>query len=184
VTVRDPLGFDNTFAILVRGDDARAAGLRTIEDLAAMQDRWVPGFGHEFLQRGDGYAGLVAAYGLRFRAQPRAMELSLTYRALADGHVDVIAGDATSAQIDALGLAALEDNRRYFPPYDAVPLVRTATLLRHPPVGRALDRLAGRITDADMRAMNAAVDVEHRDVRDVAREFLARVATEETVESK
>ena len=178
VAVRAPLGFDNTFAILVRGDDARTYGLRTIEDLRSVQDRWVPGFGHEFLQREDGYPGLAGAYDLRFRAQPRAMELSLTYRALADGQVDVIAGDATSAQIDALGLVMLEDSRRYFPPYDAVPLVRTATLLRHPSIGRALDRLAGRITGADMRAMNAAVDVERRDVREVAREFLVGLDAE------
>jgi hypothetical protein len=95
-----------------------------------------PGFGHEFLQRQDGYAGLVAAYGLRFGAQPRGMELSLIYRALADGQVDVIAGDATSALIPSLDLVHLEDTRRYFPPYDAIPLARTASLLREPAIGR------------------------------------------------
>jgi glycine betaine/choline ABC-type transport system substrate-binding protein len=103
------------------------------------------------------------------------MDLSLIYRALAEGQVDVIAGDATSALIDALHLAPLEDNRHYFPPYDAVPVVRTATLLREPAIGRALARLAGRVTAGDMRAMNAAVDLERREVRSVVAEFLARL---------
>ena len=141
VTALDPLGFDNTFAILVRSADARALGLRTIEDLRKVEG-WTPGFGYEFLQREDGYPGLLRAYGLRFTSQPRAMDLALIYRALAERQVDVIAGDATSALIEPLRLTALEDSRRYFPPYDAVPLVRTAALLRYPAVGRALARLA------------------------------------------
>jgi glycine betaine/choline ABC-type transport system substrate-binding protein len=100
------------------------------------------------------------------------MELSLIYRGLAEGQVDVIAGDATSALIQALDLTPLEDNRHYFPPYDAVPVVRTAALLRYPMIGDALARLAGRISDRDMRALNAAVDVQHRDVADTVRSFL------------
>lgn len=175
VTALDPLGFNNTFAILVRTSDARAVGLRTIEDLRKVS-AWTPGFGYEFLEREDGYPGLVRAYGLRFASQPRAMDLALIYRALAERQVDVIAGDATSALIEPLRLTPLEDNRRYFPPYDAVPLVRSATLLRYPVVGKALDRLAGRVSDRDMRAMNAAVDVDRRDVNAVVREFLARAA--------
>jgi glycine betaine/choline ABC-type transport system substrate-binding protein len=102
------------------------------------------------------------------------MDLSLIYKALAAGQVDVIAGDATSALIDALDLARLDDTLRYFPPYDAVPVVRTAALLQHAAIPRALGRLAGRISEKDMRAMNRAVDVDRRDVRDVAREFLSR----------
>jgi osmoprotectant transport system permease protein len=175
VTALDPLGFNNTFAILVRSADAQALGLRTIEDLRKV-DGWTPGFGYEFLQREDGYPGLLRAYGLRFKSQPRAMDLALIYRALSNGQVDVIAGDATSALITPLRLTALEDNRRYFPPYDAVPLVRTAALLRYPAVGRALARLAGRVSDRDMRAMNAAVDIDRRDVRTVVQEFLASLA--------
>lgn len=173
VSALAPLGFNNTFAILVRGEDARSMGLRTVSDLSRVAARWTPGFGYEFLQRDDGYAGLIAAYGLAFATQPRGMDLSLIYKALADRQVDVIAGDATSAQIDQFGLVALEDDRHYFPPYDAVPLVRAATLLTHPEIGRALERLAGRISDADMRAMNAAVDVRHDAPADVARRFLA-----------
>jgi osmoprotectant transport system permease protein len=173
LSVLAPLGFNNTFTLLVRSRDARALGLRTIDDLRPLGDRWTAGFGYEFLQRDDGYPGLVRTYGLRFRAPPRAMDLSLIYRALADGQVDVIAGDATSALIDALDLAPLEDSRRYFPPYDAVPVARTASLLRFPALGAALARLAGRISDADMRAMNAAVDVQRRDVAETVRAFLA-----------
>ena len=134
-----------------------------------------PASGYEFLQRDDGYAGLTKAYGLTFNTAPRGMDLSLIYRALSEKQVDVIAGDATSALIDAFHLTALEDNRHYFPPYDAVPIVRTATLLRQPALGRALSHLAGHVSDADMRAMNAAVDVEHQDVAAVVRGFLARV---------
>ncbi len=172
VTVLEPLGFNNTFAILVRGSDARQHALRTIADLAPIASRLRPGFGHEFLEREDGYRGLTQAYDLQFGSPPRGMELSLIYRALANGDVDVIAGDATSALIDVLDLQALEDSRHYFPPYDAVPVVRSSSLLRQPAIGRALSRLAGRITDRDMRAMNTAVDVEHRDVRQVARQFI------------
>jgi glycine betaine/choline ABC-type transport system substrate-binding protein len=175
ITARDPLGFNNTFAILVRSRDAAARGLKTIEDLRAVQGNWTPGFGHEFLQREDGYPGLIRTYGLDFASQPRAMELSLIYPALAGGQVDVIAGDATSALIDAMHLTQLEDNRHYFPPYDAIPVVRTSTLLRYPEVGRAIARLSGRISNLDMRAMNAAVDLQHRDARQVAREFLSRI---------
>jgi osmoprotectant transport system substrate-binding protein/osmoprotectant transport system permease protein len=171
LTAGERLGFDNTFAILVRGADARAHGLQSIEDLRRVAAGWTPGFGYEFLQRADGYPGLVKAYGLAFRP-PRAMELSLIYKALAAGQVDVIAGDATSALIDALDLARLDDTLRYFPPYDAVPVVRTAALLQHDEIRRALTRLAGRISEKDMRAMNRAVDVDRRDPRDVAREWL------------
>ena len=172
LTALNPLGFNNTFTILVRGSDARTLGLKTVSDLRAVMESWTPGFGYEFLQRDDGYRGLTQAYALRFGNDPRAMDVSLIYRALADGQIDVTAGDATSALIHALDLAPLDDDRRYFPPYDAVPVVRTASLLRQPAVGRALAALAGRVSDSDMRALNAAVDIDRRDVRTVAREFL------------
>jgi osmoprotectant transport system permease protein len=175
ITALAPLGFNNTFAILVRSGDANRYALKSIEDLRKVAAQWTPGFGYEFLQRADGYPGLRQAYGLSFRGEPRAMDLSLIYKAVAEGQVDVIAGDATSAQIDALGLAALEDNRRYFPPYDAAPLVRTRALLQHPWINGALDRLAGRVTERDMRAMNRAVDVDRRDPAAVCREFLAHL---------
>jgi osmoprotectant transport system permease protein len=182
VTVLSPLGFNNTFTILVRRQDAQALGLRTIEDLRSVARQWTPGFGYEFLQRADGYAGLIGTYDLQFGAAPRGMDLSLIYRALAERQVDVIAGDATSALIKAYDLAPLEDNRRYFPPYDAVPLVRTATLLRHPAVGRALARLTGRVSDENMRALNAAVDLDDQDVRTAVRRFLETLPRSTTYE--
>jgi glycine betaine/choline ABC-type transport system substrate-binding protein len=172
-TTLAPLGFNNTFAILVREDDARRLGLRTIGDLARVQERYRPGFGYEFLERPDGYRGLVNAYGLRFREQPRVMDLALMYRALAGGQVDVVAGDATNGLIAALHLAMLDDNRHYFPPYDAVPVVNTRVLLERPVIAKALGVLAGRISDDTMRQLNYEVDVRHRDVAAVAREFLA-----------
>lgn len=171
LTLFEPLGFNNTFAILVRGEDARRFSLRSIDDLRGVAPRFRPGFGYEFLQREDGYPGLVRAYGLHFGEQPAALDLSLIYKALADGRVDVIAGDATSALIDALDLVALEDTRRYFPPYDAVPVARAGTVLERPAIRRALGRLAGRISAADMRAMNRAVDVDGEDAGLVARRF-------------
>jgi osmoprotectant transport system permease protein len=166
------LGFDNTFAILVRGADARALGLRTIEDLAAVAPKWRAGFGYEFLERPDGYPGLAAAYGLRFAAPPRVMDLTLSYRALAGGQVDVIAGDATAGLIKGLDLVRLEDNRRYFPPYEAAPVAHAATLLRYPAVRAALESLGGHVSADDMRAMNYAVDAGRRDPATVVREFL------------
>jgi osmoprotectant transport system permease protein len=175
LTLLDPLGFENTFAILVRGDEARRGGLKTIQDAAPHSAGWRAAFGYEFLQRDDGYPGLARTYGLQFAAPPRAMDLSLVYRALADGQVDLIAGDATSGLIDAYGLVMLEDNLRYFPPYDAAAVVRSASLLAQPGLRDALMSLSGRISLADMRRMNYAVDAERKDAGDVAREFLARI---------
>jgi osmoprotectant transport system permease protein len=168
----EPLGFNNTFAILVRQSDARALGLTRLSQLSAHAPQWRAAFGYEFLERADGYKGLAAAYGLRFREPPRVMDLTLIYRALADGRVDVVAGDATAGLIDALDLAALEDDRQYFPPYDAIPVVHAATLLRHPELRAALTRVSGRVSAAAMRRMNFAVDGERRDPQDVVRAFL------------
>jgi osmoprotectant transport system permease protein len=175
LTLLDPLGFENTFAILVRGDVAAREGLRTISDAVRHAAGWRAGFGYEFLQRQDGYPGLARTYGLRCAAPPTAMDLSLIYRALSERQVDLVAGDATSGLIQAYGLAMLQDDRQYFPPYDAAAVARASVLLAHPEVHRALARLSGRITVADMRRMNYAVDAEHRDPADVAREFLRRI---------
>jgi osmoprotectant transport system permease protein len=171
-TVLPPLGFDNTFAILVRGSDARRLGLKTIGDAVPEARTWRAGFGYEFLERPDGYPGLASAYGLRFAAPPRVMDLALSYRALSTGQVDLIAGDATAGLIGALDLVQLQDDRHYFPPYDAVPVARAATLLKYPQVRTALEHLAGRVSAADMRSLNYAADVEHRDVPQIVAEFL------------
>jgi len=175
VTLLDPLGFENTFAILVRGESAKQLSLQTIEDAAPHAPQWQAGFGYEFLQRADGYPGLAKTYGLTFRAPPRAMDLSLIYRALSDRQVDLIAGDATSGLIEAYGLVMLQDNRHYFPPYDAAVVVRSATLLAHPQVQEALLFLSRRISVADMRRMNHAVDALRREPAQVAHEFVAHL---------
>jgi glycine betaine/choline ABC-type transport system substrate-binding protein len=173
-TLLPPLGFDNTFAILVRGSDARDKGLQTIDDAARVAPQWRAGFGYEFLERLDGYRGLAKTYNLAFRTPPQVMDLTLTYRALASGQVDLIAGDATAGLIKSLDLVQLEDNRHYFPPYDAVPEARATTLLRYPQVRKALEGLAGRISAADMREMNYAADSKRANPDEVARRFLDR----------
>ncbi|HEV2751944.1 MAG TPA: glycine betaine ABC transporter substrate-binding protein [Gemmatimonadales bacterium] len=167
-----PLGFDNTFAITARRADAARHGLQRISDLARVAPRWRAGFGYEFLERADGFRGLADVYGLRFAAPPTAMDLGLTYRALAEGKVDVIAGNSTDGQIAALDLVVLEDDRHYFPPYQAATVTRGQTLDAHPEVGRALAELDGKISNAEMRRLNALADVEHKDIAAIAREWL------------
>ena len=174
-TMLEPLGFNNTFAILVRGEEARRLGLRTISDAVPHARNWHAAFGYEFLERADGFPGLSRVYGLQFAGAPRIMDLTLTYRALAARQVDLIAGDATAGLIAALDLTMLEDDRRYFPPYDAVPVVYAATLLREPRIRTALHRLAGRVQEADMRAMNYAVEGGKQDPAAVVRQFLDRL---------
>jgi osmoprotectant transport system permease protein len=169
----EPLGFNNTFAIIVRKDDAKRLNLRTISDAVPYTSGWTAGFGYEFLEREDGYRGLAKTYGLRFPTAPRVMDLGLTYKAVADRQVDLIAGNSTDGLIDALGLAVLEDDQHYFPPYDAAPLLRAAVAEKFPEVRQAFRELGGRISPEDMRRMNYAVDGEHRNVSDVVREFLA-----------
>jgi osmoprotectant transport system permease protein len=170
----EPLGFNNTFAIIVRKSDAQSFNLKTISDAAPLTARWVAGFGYEFMEREDGYPGLAKTYGLQFPKSPSVMDLGLTYKAVAEKQVDFIAGNSTDGLIDALGLIVLEDDKHYFPPYDAVPLVRDAVVMKHPEVRQALRELGGQISAEQMRRMNYAVDGEHRDVKDVVREFLAR----------
>ena len=154
------LGFENTFAILIRQADGQQLGLRTISDAVQPARQWRAAFGYEFLNRADGFPGLAARYGLRFAAPPSAMDLGLTYRALADGRVDLIAGDSTNGLISALKLQKLEDDRAYFPPYDAVPVFNAASLRRHPELVPVLDRLSGRLSAATMQKLNAAVDLQ------------------------
>jgi osmoprotectant transport system substrate-binding protein len=172
--VLPPLGFNNTFAIVVRGEDARRLNLRTISDAARYAPQWRAGFGYEFMERRDGYAGLARTYGLHFAQPPRIMDLGLLYRALESKQVDLVAGSATDGAIKALDLAVLKDDKHYFPPYDAVPVVRQATLKRYPGLEAALRGLAGMISEQDMREMNYAVDGQHRDVEQMVGEFLKR----------
>jgi len=166
------LGFNNTFALVIRGADARRLHVRTISGAAAFAPQWSAGFGYEFMERQDGYQGLIRTYGLRFKAPPRIMDLGLLYKSLLENQVDLVAGNSTDGLIAARDLAMLEDDRHYFPPYQAVPIAREETLTRRPEVGAALHQLAGIISDEDMRRMNYNVDGEHKDIREVVRAFL------------
>lgn len=172
LVVTEPLGFNNTFAIVIRGEDARRLKVHTLSEAAPHAPEWRAGFGYEFMERPDGYAGLARTYGLKFAAPARIMDLGLLYRALLEKQVDMVAGNSTDGLLAARDLAVLEDDRHYFPPYEAVPIVRGDTLARHPAVRTALAQLAGKISDEEMRRMNYAVDGEHRDTAEVVREFL------------
>lgn len=171
IEVMPPLGFNNTFAMVVRGDDAAKLRLRTISDIAPYAPKWRAGFGYEFMERPDGYRGWIAAYGLHFAGEPRILDLGLLYRALADKQVDLVAGNSTDGVIESLHMVVLEDNLHYFPPYEAVPLVREATFEKHPEVRTAIGALAGKISVEEMRRMNYEVDGEHRDPAEVVSEF-------------
>ncbi len=170
VRVEPGLGFEDTFAMVVRGEEARRLGLKTISDLKGKNLRL--GVGYEFQARPDGLAGLEKAYGLSF-STPRVMDLGLLYRALASNQVDVVAGNSTDGPIQVMGLQVLQDDLHYFPPYEAVPLVRNDSLARHPEIQRAMGRLAGKVTAGEMQAMNDAVDGKHEDVGQVVRQFRA-----------
>ena len=166
------LGFDDTFAMIVRGGDARRLQVTTLSQAAKFTPQWRPGFGYEFMERPDGYAGLASAYGLRFAAPPRILDLGLLYRALLAGEVDLIAGNSTDGLLTAQDLTVLQDDKHYFPPYDAVPIVRDESDARFPGLRAAVAGLADTISDQDMRRMNYAVVAEQRDIADVARNFL------------
>jgi osmoprotectant transport system substrate-binding protein len=166
------LGFNNTFAIVIRGEDARSLNLNTISDAAPHAPQWRAGFGYEFMERPDGYEGLARIYGLRFAEAPRILDLGLLYRALLEKQVDLVAGNSTDGLLSARDLVILADDKHYFPPYEAVPIIRAETETRHPEVRAAIAELAGKISDEEMRKMNFEVDGQHRDAADVAREFL------------
>jgi len=169
----EPLGFNNTFAILIRGNDAQRLNLKAVSDVAKVSARWRAGFGQDFMSRQDGYPGFAKTYGLDF-AEIREMDLSLTYRALAEQQVDLIAGNSTDGLIRHYRLVQLDDDRRYFPPYDAVPVVREATLAKHPELRDVLRQLGGILSVDEMRELNYSVDGEKRAAKDVVREFLVR----------
>ncbi len=169
LTVSPQLGFANDFAILIRGEVARESDLKTVSDAVPLMGGWQAGFGQDFMSRADGYPGFVKAYGISFARQPREMDLSLTYRALRSGELDIIAGNSTDGLIAALDLVQLEDDRRYFPPYEAVFIARSSAeeVLRV-----SMERLANAISTDEMRRMNLAVDGENRQPRDVAAEWI------------
>jgi osmoprotectant transport system substrate-binding protein len=171
--VTEPLGFENTFAMVIRGDDAQKLHLQKISDITPLAPQWRAGVGYEFLERPDGFPGLSARYNLHFAESPKVMDLGLIYRALLDHQVDIVAGNSTDGLIDALGLVALADDLHYFPPYDAVPIVRQSALAQFPPLRAALADLAGKLSASDIRRLNYAVDAQHQDPAAVVRAFRA-----------
>ena len=174
-----PFGFNNTYTLTMRAEQAKEIGIRTFTDLAeyvraGKEPKLSAGFTAEFLDRPDGYKGLTKAYDFRFADEPKQLDPGLMYRACADGSVDVICGFATDGRIAAFGLATLADDKGFFPPYFAAPVIRADTLRRHPHLEQVLGRLGGRIDDAAMQRLNYQVDRKDnpRRARDVAREFL------------
>lgn len=172
LTLGPALGFNDTFAMEIRGEEARRLNLKTLSQAAAFAPQWRAGFGYEFMERPDGYRGLAATYGLHFAEQPRVMDLGLLARALKDHQIDLAAGNATDGLIPALDLFVLEDDRHYFPPYEAVAVIRQQTMEQHPDVAEALAALRGKISDQEMQRLNYAVDGQKRDAKEVVREFL------------
>ncbi|MGC2549065.1 MAG: glycine betaine ABC transporter substrate-binding protein [Candidatus Sulfotelmatobacter sp.] len=172
LTLGPPFGFNDTFAMEIRGADARRLNIKTLSQAAAFAPHWHAGFGYEFMERPDGHAGLAAAYGLHFAGPPRVMDLGLLAPALKDHQIDIAAGNATDGLIPAFDLFALEDDRHYFPPYEAVAVIRQQTLQQHPEVGEAIAELGRKISDQEMQKLNYALDGQRRDVKDVAQEFL------------
>jgi osmoprotectant transport system substrate-binding protein len=168
----EPLGFNNTFAIAMLPREAERLGIHTISDLKQHEDALRPGAGHEFLEREDGFRGLVEAYGLSFTHPARGVELGLIYRALIDKQVDFVVGSATDGLIDKFGLVVLEDDRAYFPPYDAAAVYRPASAERVPELGAVLHLLEGGIDEGSMRRLNREVDDERRATTEVVRSFL------------
>jgi len=184
-----PIGFDNTYAIAVRADQAEERGWASISDLAGDAPALSAGFTSEFMERPDGYAGLATAYALEFQGATD-LDPGLLYDALSRGGVDVIGAFATDARIAEYGFRVLADDRSYFPPYDAAPLIRAELFGQHPEIRDALSPLAGAISDDAMRRLNHAVDVDRRTPADVAREWVddrlgvADDATDETPSSE
>jgi len=167
----DPFGFNNTYAITVRKGDAQRNGWSKISDLQPQAATLRAGFTGEFVERPDGYPGLVETYGFRF-GDVRDLDPAIMYTAVAEREVDVICAFATDGRIIAYDLVPLADDRHAFPPYYAAPVVRRETLQSHPKVREALTALAGQLDDATMQRLNYEVDENHRRPRDVAREFL------------
>jgi len=172
LTLGPAFGFNDTFAMEIRGEDARRLHLKTLSEAAPFAPHWRAGFGYEFMERADGYRGLAQTYGLHFREEPRIMDLGLLARALQDRQIDFAGGNATDGLIPALDLFVLEDDRHYFPPYAAVPVVREQLFEQHPEIRSAIAGLADKISNAEMQRLNYAVDGQHRDTQEVVREFL------------
>lgn len=166
----EPMAFNNTYALALTRAQATRLDVRAISDLRR-HPGLSAGFTAEFLARPDGYPGLRQRYGIDL--DTKSMEAGLMYGAAAAGEVRVIGAYATDGRIAKYDLRLLDDDRGFFPPYRAAPLLRRETLDEHPELVRALAPLAGRISDADMQRLNAAVDIDKRDPAEVARQWVA-----------
>jgi osmoprotectant transport system permease protein len=169
------LGFENTFAIVIRKEAARQYNIKNLSQVAKYTPNWQAGFGYEFLEREDGYQGLAKTYGLTFAQPPKVMDLGLMYRALAEKQVDLVAGNSTDGLIPVLNLFILEDDQRYFPPYEALPIFNRDSLGKYPQLRQVLAKLTGKITSTAMQKLNYQVDSSDRRVEEVVKEFLASI---------
>jgi osmoprotectant transport system substrate-binding protein len=169
--VMPSLGFENTFAIIIRGEDAQRYNIQTLSEAAQYTPQWRGGFGYEFLEREDGFPGLAKTYNLEFNKPPQIMDLGLIYRALIQKQVDMVAGNSTDGQIARLGLFVLKDDKQYFPPYEATPIVRKETLKKYPQIRKAINQITGKISADEMRQLNYLVEGELQDIKTVVRDF-------------
>jgi osmoprotectant transport system permease protein len=170
--VMEPLGFNNTFAMIIRSEDAKRWQIKTLSEAAKYTPQMRAGFGYEFLGRQDGYPGLAKTYGFKFTKPPQQMELGLIYQAIKEKKVDLIAGNSTDGLIAVLNLVILEDDKKYFPPYEAVPVFNQAILEKYPELREAINQLAGLISTEEMQKMNYLVDNQSRPVEEVVHEWL------------
>ncbi|MGB5898319.1 MAG: glycine betaine ABC transporter substrate-binding protein, partial [Geitlerinemataceae cyanobacterium] len=168
--VLSPLGFDNVYGMMIRGEDSKLFQVKTLSEVAKYTPKWTAGFGYEFLERKDGYPGLAETYGLKF-SNIQQMDGGLMYKSLAEKKIDFIAGSSTEGLIPVLDLFVLEDDKQYFPPYEAVPVFNQATLKKYPELREAIYPLAGLISSEEMQKMNYQIDNQSRSVEDVVRQW-------------
>ncbi len=173
----EPFGFDNSFVMVIRGEDARAGGLKTLSDAARRNEGWTLGAGYEFERRPDGLRALQSVYGLRWKQPPVTMDLGLLYQALGQGQVTMVAANGTDGMLSKLDVRVLEDDKHAFPPYQAAVVVRLRALEKHPGLRVVLGELSGKISARKMQSLNYQVDVEHRPPREVASAFLQEMGT-------
>lgn len=174
----NPLGFDNSFAMTIRSEDARGRHLQTLSDAAADKMGFTLGAGYEFLTRPDAYGALNRAYSIKWTGAPKSMDLGLLYQALEQKQVSMAAGNTTDGLLNKLDVTVLKDDKHVFPPYQACIVVRQEALATYPDLRVILSELSGKISDTQMRNMNYEVDAQHRPARDVAKDFLQTLVTE------
>jgi glycine betaine/choline ABC-type transport system substrate-binding protein len=172
--VFDSLGFENSFAMTIRGEDARTRHLKTLSDAAADPAGFTLGAGYEFLTRPDAYGALNRVYPIKWNAAPKSMDLGLLYQALEQKQVSMAAANTTDGLLNKLDVTVLKDDKHVFPPYQACIVVRQEALGAYPNLRAILSELSGKISDTEMRSLNYSVDALHHPARDVAADFLRR----------